>query len=272
MYPISSLVTLDEALANLNTQLKNTTWALKLLETGAAEAGADTNNIVDVLTQARMALEGGQTPDLSGLSTEDYNAVNWQGVFNQIENEDTLQRLVQGMANRVSGQFPTGVTNLQEYYQKQQIAESTSKAGIDASQFESIKQSLMELNPAMQQNKALADAVTSTYLNLDVGLRQVAEAWEQNEEALSNPDDLIEYKKAINNLTASVSELVGISVDAQFVEDNLGLVEDAIHGSTDALIELQKNAAIELVTTLNLPEDEMNTLVNFANEYNGCYN
>ena len=262
-------LTYDEALDNLNTQLENTTWALKLLEDGAAKAGADTNNIVDVLTQARMALEGGQTPDLSQLSTADYNAINWQGVFNQIKSEDTLQRLVQGMANRVSGQFPAGETNLQEYYQDQQVAESTAKADIDPSQFESIKQSLMALNPAMQQNKALADAVTATYLNLDIGLRQVADAWKQNEEALSNPDDLIAYKKAVNNLTDSVSELVGISVDAQFVEDNLNLVEDAIHGDTDALIELQKNAAIELVTSLNLPEDEMNTLVNFANEYNG---
>ena len=252
-------ITNSQALDNFNQNLENAAWGLKMLRDGATGANADANSIINKLSAIRMQLEAGGIPDLTGFTSAEFNAIDTSGLTK--EQQALWNR---GVQNRVEYNFDQGQT-----YQKERLLNETSQAGIDESGVESLKQSLMELNPLLEQNDALLEAVTATYLQLDNGLKSVAEAWEQNAEALSNPDDIVAYNKALSNLQESVSDLVGTSVDLDFVKDNLELIQKAIEGDTDALIELQRNAAIEIVADLNLPSDQFKELEDYIYKYNG---
>ena len=252
-------ITNSQALANFNQNLENASWGLKMLRDGATGANADANSIINKLSAIRMQLEAGQTPDLTGFTSAEFNAIDTSGLT-----KEQLALWNLGVQKRVEYNFDQG-----QNYQQERLLAETSQAGIDESGVESLKQSLMELNPLLEQNDALLEAVTATYLQLDNGLKSVADAWEQNAEALSNPDDIVEYNKALSNLQESVSDLVGTSVDLDFIKDNLELIQKAIEGDTDALIELQRNAAIEIVADLNLPSDQFKELEDYIYKYNG---
>lgn len=252
-------ITHSQALDNFNQNLQNAAWGLKLLRDGATGANADANSIINRLSAIRMQLEAGQVPDLTGFTTAEFNAIDPSTLTTE---QQALWN--QASQNRVIYNYEQG-----KDYQQNRLLTETSQAGIDENGVETLKQSLMELNPLLEQNDALLEAVTATYLQLDNGLKAVAEAWEVNAEALSNPDDIVEYNKALSNLQESVSDLVGTSVDLDFVKENLELIEQAINGDTDALIELQRHAAIEIVADLNLPDEQFAALEGFVNEYNG---
>ena len=252
-------LTQSQALDNFNQSLQNASWGLKLLRDGATGANADANSIINRLSAIRMQLEAGQVPDLTGFTTAEFNAIDPSALTDE---QRALWNV--GVQDRVKYNFDQGQT-----YQQDHLLAEMSQAGIDETGADALKQSLMQLNPLLEQNDALLEAVTATYLQLDNGLKSVAEAWEANADALSNPDDIVEYNKALSNLQESVSDLVGTSVDLDFVKDNLELIEQAINGDTDALIELQRHAAIEIVADLNLPDEQFAALEGFVNEYNG---
>ena len=261
-------ITKDELINNFRTNLVNATWAFELVTDSANLTKEELDNLATQLQAQKGVIDAGGQADLSGLTYQQMEALDFSGLTGEertnmitaIQNAQQQKR--QAVADQNS-MYNEAVSDQNALKQAQQAA------GLSAEELGRVKGELQGLNPVLRENEELLTEVATMYLKMDTGLRKVAEAWQANADALDNPDDIVEYSKAIGELQASVGKLLGTDVSYEFVEDNLDLIKEALDGNVDSLIELQRLSTIELIGTFDLPSENMKVLEDYAMKYNG---
>lgn len=264
----SMKITSNELRERFNTNIANATWAFGLVTDSANLTKEELDNLAIQLQEQKGVIDAGGQADLSGLTYQQMEALDFSGLtgderdnmITAIQNAQQQKR--QAVADQNS-MYNEAVSDQNALNQAQQAA------GLSAEELGRVKGELQGLNPALRENEELLTEVATMYLNMDTGLRKVADAWQANADALDNPDDIVEYSKAIGELQVSVGELLGTNVSYEFVEDNLDLIKEALDGNVDSLIELQRLSTIELIGTFDLPSEDMKVLEDYAMKYNG---
>ena len=260
--------TADELKERFNTNIENATWAFSLVTDAAGLTQEELNDLAIQLQEQKGIMDAGGEVDLSDLTFQQLDSIDTSSLSGteriSIENAIAGAKQYKQIGKRAASENYSDTVDDQTA-----LTSAMNNANISEEAFTRVQEQLITLNPLLAQNKELLTEVSTLYLNMDTGLRAVADAWQENIDALENPDDVVAYEKAIDNLTSSVSQLVGTEVSSDFVKNNIGLIEDALNGSVDALIELKRNSTVELLASFDLPEPQMEQLVQYIDQYNG---
>ena len=261
-------ITKDELINNFRTNLVNATWAFELVTDSANLTKEELDNLAIQLQKQKGIIDAGGQADLSGLTYQQMEALDFSGLTGE-ERTNMEQAVIN--AQEQKRQAVSSQNNLynEAVSDQNSLNSAMQNADLTAEELSRVKGELIGLNPALKENEELLNEVSTMYLNMDTGLRKVAEAWQANADALDNPDDVVEYSKAIGELQASIGTLLGTDVSYEFVEDNLDLIKEALDGNVDSLIELQRLSTLEFIGTLDLPTEDMKTLEDYAMKYNG---
>lgn len=254
--------------SNFKKNLEDTIWAFNLVKESTTLTGEALDELGAKIQAQKGVLDAGGEVDFSGLSYKELDQITTDNLTGSEKQQ------VQDALDRARTTKQANVRAQNENYNEEvddQTALSTAmgNANITEGTLKKLQSELIATNPLLAENEELLKEVSTLYLNMDTGLRKVADAWDENREALENPEDVVEFGKAIENLRGSVGELLGTEVSYEFVEDNLDLIKQALDGNVDSLIELQHLSTIEFVGNLDLPEEKMNQLIDYVNQYNG---
>ena len=264
----SMKISSDELKERFNTNIANATWAFGLVTDSANLTKEELDNLAIQLQEQKGVIDAGGQADLSGLTYQQMEALDFSGLTGE-ERTNMEQAVIN--AQEQKRQAVSNQNNLynEAVSDQNSLNSAMQNADLTAEELGRVKGELIGLNPALKENEELLNEVSTMYLNMDTGLRKVADAWQANADALDNPDDVVEYSKAIGELQASVGTLLGTDVSYEFVEDNLDLIKEALDGNVDSLIELQRLSTLEFIGTLDLPTEDMKTLEDYAMKYNG---
>ena len=219
------------------------------------------------------AFEGG---DLE-LSDESFNG---NEAYKQLEdlyagmNEEERQFMISGKVDLTTSpeEIKQQVKELVEEAKIEDIFKETAEAtGWSEEAIKAYAESLESLNPLLQGNKLAAAQAAQQHLNFAKGAQDATKILEEQADALKKADEgSMEYQEAIAKLTASLNQMFGSKVSANFLknEKNFKNFEKAIKGDTKAIQELRKEISKDFVAQLEVEgrEEAANAFDSLFNE------
>ena len=149
------------------------------------------------------------------------------------------------------------------------------QAGYDTEELDAYVLSLQGINENLQNNKATAYEVALGNMNLNAGLGEIIDSYDDWSGLIDKDSGLIkattsEDAKAYNDLRKSVNKMLNTSEDLsdEFWNnaENIENVKKAAEGDTEALGELQKAAAKDYLVNLDLDPEGEKIVTDFANK------
>lgn len=149
------------------------------------------------------------------------------------------------------------------------------QAGYDTEELDAYALSLQGINENLQNNKATAYEVALGNMNLNAGLGEIINSYDDWSGLIDKDSGLIkattsEDAKAYNDLRKSVNKMLNTSEDLsdEFWNnaENIENVKKAAEGDTEALGELQKAAAKDYLVNLDLDPEGEKIVTDFANK------
>lgn len=135
--------------------------------------------------------------------------------------------------------------NQEELYQKA-LDKAAGALGVDESAFSAYAEKIEEENEALKNNKDAIIAATTASIKWNDGVEKVSEALEKNKDNLSELNKgTWDYYESLGEVTKAASEMLGIEVSAEYVEEHLDDLQKATEGNEEAIRNLQKTAAVD---------------------------
>ena len=135
--------------------------------------------------------------------------------------------------------------NQEELYQKE-LNKAAGALGVDEGAFSAYAKTIEETNEAIKGNKDAIIAATTASIKWNDGVEKVSEALEKNKDNLSDLNKgTWDYYESLGEVTKAASEMLGIEVSAEYVEEHLDDLQKATEGNEEAIKNLQKTAAVD---------------------------
>ena len=110
-----------------------------------------------------------------------------------------------------------------------------------------LSEDLPEVNELYDENSELALDAAESAMKWTSAADSLTEVINDNEDALSGAEGAEAYSKALSTVAEKMQSVLGSEVTSEFVEENMPKIKEMLNGSTDALRELQKEAAVTAV-------------------------
>lgn len=132
------------------------------------------------------------------------------------------------------------------------ITQSAEKLGYNTQVFETYTDLLVDSNKYLSENNATAKQLAVNNLSLNKGLKTLSDSWDNISKVLrSGKRGTIEYAEALGKIKTSMEEAFGYAPSTEFIEANLGTIEELANGNVEVLDELQSRLAEDLVYNLD---------------------
>ena len=123
------------------------------------------------------------------------------------------------------------------------IGEAAEKYDLNAKSLEAQTKEIMKANKMTEEQAEQAAQMAVQNQRLNKGLSQLVNGWKDWKKVLTSTDKTSQdYADTLVELSGAVQELVGwyedLSLDSTFVEENMGLIEQAAEGNMAAIIAL----------------------------------
>ena len=123
------------------------------------------------------------------------------------------------------------------------IGEAAKKYDLNAKSLEAQTKEIMKANNMTEEQAEQAAQMAVQNQRLNKGLSQLVNGWKDWKKVLTSTDKTSQdYADTLVELSGAVQELVGwyedLSLDSTFVEENMGLIEQAAEGNMSAIIAL----------------------------------
>lgn len=167
--------------------------------------------------------------------------------------------------------------------EEEQIAKARSDAaqlGISTTELDAYAQKLQDITEKSKEvdtlSEAMAIEIAKDNMMMNEAIKELASNWDTWKGALQNSDKTsAEYSTTISSLRKNMKSMLGITSDLSedFLtnEHNLSLMEKAAKGDADAIEELRKAAAKDIITKakLQLDEEGKNEIFGLIDELTG---
>lgn len=220
---------------------------------------------VKSLTTALQALSEEQLSAIAGVENySDQLLVLWG-------NLGSAEAAVQAMAKAVNNMDNNGIS-LNQTTKKTIEQYDKNEAGVKGY----IKY-LQKENKALAENEELAEAVAVRQIELGEALKECVGKWEDWQDALEDCDKgTADYYSTLGEMAEAFSDVFGVDLETDFIEDNMKDLEALINGDVDAFERLQKAAAHNYVDNMTIFSDDQeeidrikSELNSFIDEYSG---
>ena len=123
------------------------------------------------------------------------------------------------------------------------IGEAAKKYDLNAKSLKAQTKEIMKANNMTEEQAEQAAQMAVQNQRLNKGLSQLVNGWKDWKKVLASTDETSQdYADTLVELSGAVQELVGwyedLSLDSTFVEENMGLIEQAAEGNMAAIIAL----------------------------------
>lgn len=262
----------------LQEQLKNATTITPETKLSEEQLNSDdyqefsqaftTNKVeeqVKSLTTALQALSEEQLSAIAGVENySDQLLVLWG-------NLGSAEAAVQAMAEAVNNMDNNGIS-LNQTTKKTIEQYDKNEAGVKGY----IKY-LQKENKALADNEELAEAVAVRQIELGEALKDCVGKWDDWQNALEECDEgTADYYSTLGEMAEAFSDVFGVDLETDFIEDNLKDLEALINGDVDAFQRLQEAAAHHYVANMTIYSNDQeeidrikNELNSFIDEYSG---
>lgn len=263
--------TLQEQLKNVTTITPETKLSEEQLNSDDYQefSQAFTTNKVEEqvksLTTALQALSEEQLSAIAGVENySDQLLVLWG-------NLGSAEAAVQAMAEAVNNMDNNGIS-LNQTTKKTIEQYDKNEAGVKGY----IKY-LQKENKALADNEELAEAVAVRQIELGEALKDCVGKWDDWQNALEECDEgTADYYSTLGEMAEAFSDVFGVDLETDFIEDNLKDLEALINGDVDAFQRLQEAAAHHYVANMTIYSNDQeeidrikNELNSFIDEYSG---
>ena len=220
---------------------------------------------VKSLTTALQTLSEEQLSAIAGVENySDQLLVLWG-------NLGSAEAAVQAMAEAVNNMDNNGIS-LNQTTKKTIEQYDKNEAGVKGY----IKY-LQKENKALADNEELAEAVAVRQIELGEALKDCVGKWDDWQNALEECDEgTADYYSTLGEMAEAFSDVFGVDLETDFIEDNLKDLEALINGDVDAFQRLQEAAAHHYVANMTIYSNDQeeidrikNELNSFIDEYSG---
>ena len=164
--------------------------------------------------------------------------------------------------------------------------EAASTYSLEAKQIKTLAKSYQELAKqggsayqAAADNEEIAVDLATRYINLNKGVKNLQENWEDYEETLNElvaSKDSVEamnsvffdHQDALNGIQTAMAQVLNISdptsISFQFLADNADLVRQAMEGDSAAVAELQARMAEDFIMNLEINDEDFYNALNMT--------
>ena len=164
--------------------------------------------------------------------------------------------------------------------------EAASTYNLEAKQIKTLAKSYQELAKqggsayqAAADNEEIAVDLATRYINLNKGVKNLQENWEDYEETLNElvaSKDSVEamnsvffdHQDALNGIQTAMAQVLNISdptsISFQFLADNADLVRQAMEGDSAAVAELQARMAEDFIMNLEINDEDFYNALNMT--------
>ena len=220
---------------------------------------------VKSLTTALQTLSEEQLSAIAGVENySDQLLVLWG-------NLGSAEAAVQAMAEAVNNMDNNGIS-LNQTTKKTIEQYDKNEAGVKGY----IKY-LQKENKALADNEELAETVAVRQIELGEALKDCVGKWDDWQNALEECDEgTADYYSTLGEMAEAFSDVFGVDLETDFIEDNLKDLEALINGDVDAFQRLQEAAAHHYVANMTIYSNDQeeidrikNELNSFIDEYSG---
>lgn len=220
---------------------------------------------VKSLTTALQTLSEEQLSAIAGVENySDQLLVLWG-------NLGSAEAAVQAMAEAVNNMDNNGIS-LNQTTKKTIEQYDKNEAGVKGY----IKY-LQKENKALADNEELAEAVAVRQIELGEALKECVGKWDDWQDALEECDKgTADYYSTLGEMAEAFSDVFGVDLETDFIEDNMKDLEALINGDVDAFQRLQEAAAHHYVANMTIYSNDQeeidrikNELNSFIDEYSG---
>lgn len=220
---------------------------------------------VKSLTTALQTLSEEQLSAIAGVENySDQLLVLWG-------NLGSAEAAVQAMAEAVNNMDNNGIS-LNQTTKKTIEQYDKNEAGVKGY----IKY-LQKENKALTDNEELAEAVAVRQIELGEALKECVGKWDDWQDALEECDKgTADYYSTLGEMAEAFSDVFGVDLETDFIEDNMKDLEALINGDVDAFQRLQEAAAHHYVANMTIYSNDQeeidrikNELNSFIDEYSG---
>ena len=149
------------------------------------------------------------------------------------------------------------------------VMQEASDANLDINELIAYSEKLQQL-PEVSQ--AAADRIALDNMKMNASVKELSSNWENWNKALSGDEYTEEYSSALKSLRQNMKQMLGVSSDLseEFLTDaeNMDLMAKAAEGDGEAIDELRKKAATDIIihAGLNLDKEGFDELDGYLNE------
>lgn len=194
--------------------------------------------------------------------------VNWSG-FSEAELAKIADALVgtiyEDIAKRSYGtKRATNLAATADYNDSatfnERLTSVLPQAELSDEAFKNYADSLKTTNEELGKYENAAQETALQNIELKVSLDKVNEVLNDNAEVLADDQEKgAEYWESISNIGDALKTMFDFPVDDSFVDEHLGLIKKAANGSTEAIIDLKKEAAKEYLVGLGIDFESFKT-------------
>ena len=128
----------------------------------------------------------------------------------------------------------------------QKVENTASELGVDSDALESYTKYLQENNEELKNNRDAALDAAKANIKWNNGIENLSDVLSDNKDALLSANKgTWDYYEALGKVSKATSELLGIDVSADYVEEHLEDLKKAVEGDEEAIRNLQKTAAVD---------------------------
>lgn len=163
--------------------------------------------------------------------------------------------------------------------EEEQIAKARSDAaqlGISTTELDAYAQKLQDITEKSKEvdtlSEAMAIEIAKDNMMMNEAIKELASNWDTWKGALQNSNkNTAEYSTALNSLKRNIQQMLGITDDLSedFLtnKENLKLMERAAKGDAEAINDLRKAAAKDIILHMDLSDSDKDKIIDGVNDF-----
>ncbi len=252
--------------AETEAKISNLQKQLGYLDNTASFSGLGNSDAAkNVITQ--LAKDDYDEIDFSALTREQIEELQY--IKSQFPVE-IQQKIETGIATyetrRQQNDLKTSIAYNVETDFQDRLTKAGTKAGINATELIAYQETISQTYGIAAES---AEKVALANLTVKNGLTDVMTTFEKYGKSLdASKKGTLEYSRGIASLQTNFENWFGVKVDTTTIENNLENFKKALNGDKEAIIELQKVAAQEMIVKLDLDPYSSQQLQNLLAQFN----